>query len=73
MQIVRLEKINEMTGETEIAMVLSKDQTQVLIEYAISSLLQMGLVSFVDKMQEDEKALSEMSIGGIAIPKGPAN
>lgn len=48
MQILRIEKKNKATGELLVEMLLTKEQTQVLIEYALASLVQMGLVQFVN-------------------------
>ena len=47
MEIRRIEKVNEDTGEMEILMALSREQTQVLLEYALNLLAAQGLVTFV--------------------------
>jgi predicted HTH domain antitoxin len=46
MEIKKLEKPNPETGEMEVTFALTKEQTEVLLEFAINMLIAKGLVSF---------------------------
>ena len=59
MEIKRIEKVNEETGEIEILMALNKEQTQVLIEYALNLLAAQGLVTFVTGQQDAPRTPEE--------------
>jgi len=68
MQILRIEKKDEATGELLVEMLLTKEQTQVLIEYALASLVSMGLVQFVDNNAKAVEAPQEEET--FAVPAG---
>jgi hypothetical protein len=59
MQVVRIEKVDEITGMMTVELMLSKEQTQVLMEYALSSLVSLGLVTYVGAGPAAEDAANQ--------------
>lgn len=68
MQILRIEKKDEATGELLVEMLLTKEQTQVLIEYALASLVSMGLVQFVNNSDRAKAVEAPQEEETFAVP-----
>ena len=68
MQITKIVKKNE-DGTLEATLVLSEEQTQVLINIGLGMLVQQGLITIVEKtMEELEKEQSEGATLQISAP-----
>lgn len=54
MKILRIQKPNPETGELELVVALTEEQTQFLIDLALNYLVQRGIATFQDPPQQVE-------------------
>lgn len=59
MEIRKIERINPESGELEVFMALTKEQTQLLIEFAINTLVAQGMASIILEQPQEAETSGE--------------
>ena len=73
MKILRIQKPNPETGEMELVVALTEEQTKFLIDLALNYLIQRGLATFQDQEQPAQESTLEEAMAEVMKSAKPGD